>query len=143
MDKQMLQKEPVENREQILRDSCEKIEELQYHKQFTIEQLQEKKEKLSQQMVDLTNLENELELIKKDFKEKIKPIKQTISVLIEQINHQTEMVKEECFKFIDHDEKEVGFYNARGELVKQRPMLPDERQTSIFSINNESQTGTE
>ena len=51
---------------------------------------------------------------------------------ITMLKNKSEFVNEQCYKFIDHDNGEVGFYNGDGMLVYQRGILPGERQKTIF-----------
>lgn len=46
-----------------------------------------------------------------------------------------------CAKILYHEEKMAGFYNRLGELVYSRPIMPQEMQKTVFSINRK--TGTE
>lgn len=52
----------------------------------------------------------------------------------------SEYVNELCFKFIDPQTKEVGYYNADGDLIESRPAFADELQGTIFQLNR---TGTD
>jgi len=141
MEKTMLQDEPGEKRKQILEDSCEQVEQVDYMKQFTLEDIEEMKTRLSDQMVALSKLEFELKEVKDDFKNRMKPIKDEVTALVENVKHQARAVTETCYKFVDHDNGQVGYYNEDGMLIKERPILPNERQTSIFTM--ESKTGTD
>ena len=87
----------------------------------------------------------EIEQEKKDamaeFKERMKPFDEDRKRLLEELKNKSEYVNETCYKFIDHDERMVGYYNKLGELVSSRPIMPQEMQKTTFSINRN--TGTE
>ena len=62
--------------------------------------------------------------------------------LLDHIKRGSEFVEnEECAKILFHEEKMAGFYNKLGELVYSRPIMPQEMQKTMFSINRK--TGTE
>ncbi|WP_418943388.1 hypothetical protein, partial [Phocaeicola plebeius] len=89
---------------------------------------------------------NDVELEKKEamesFKERLKPLNEEKQELLDHIKRGSEFVaNEECAKFLYHKEKMAGFYNKLGELVYSRPIMPQEMQKTIFSIN--SKTGTD
>ena len=45
-------------------------------------------------------------------------------------------VEEICYKFVDYDERMVGYYNGDGELVKERPARKNELQKTIYREMN-------
>ncbi len=139
MEQRMFSNDSPEKRRQMLYDNCEKIEELEYRKEFDSEELAELKDHLSNFLIQLSNLEEELEEIKTEYKEKIKPLKQTIKETMNKVRDGSELVKQQCYKFMDWDEKQVGFYNEEGELVMERPMMKSERQSTIFTLKNKAE----
>lgn len=52
-------------------------------------------------------------------------------------------IKGECYKFVDEEEKMVGFYSPEGYLLEQRPMTQDERQRNVFRAIRADKTGTD
>ena len=76
------------------------------------------------------------------FKERLKPLNDEKQELLDHIKRGSKFVEsEECAKILYHEEKMVGFYNKLGELVYSRPIMPQEMQKTMFSINRK--TGTE
>ena len=61
------------------------------------------------------------------------------------LKNRSEFRTEECYKFIDHESGEVGYYNNEGMLVYQRGILPNERQKTIFENMDfrKKKTGTD
>ncbi|MDR0384523.1 MAG: hypothetical protein LBH60_00420 [Prevotellaceae bacterium] len=51
-----------------------------------------------------------------------------------------EYVREICYKFVDIDNRQTGYYNAEGDLIELRPATADELQPTLFPIRN---TGTD
>lgn len=131
----------VHERESFLKDNCDKVEEKGYMKPFTIEQLQEYKEKLANVSIEITEIEEEKKEQDTAFKNMLKPLKDSRSQLITNIKSKSEYVKELCFKFVDQDKKMTGFYNLDGDLIESRPATADELQSTIFTSFRK--TGTE
>lgn len=67
-----------------------------------------------------------------EFKLRKKPLETEKQELLANIKSKSEYVVEDCYKFCDHDEQMVGFYNKQGVLVDCRPMRPEERNRTIF-----------
>jgi hypothetical protein len=135
MEKRLLQNMTPKEREETLANSADKIENFSYTKPFTPDQIRVFKDDLSNRMIEYNVLEDELNTIKDSFKEKMKPLKDETKLLLTNIKNKAEFVSEKCFIMIEG--KEVGYYNAEGELVYQRPILPGEKQKTIFSIQRE------
>lgn len=138
MDKQLGKEYPPENRIQFLKDNCDKVEKKTYMRRFSPDELRQKKDQLAETSITLSEIEDEKKLLLQDIKQREEPLKSEKKVLLSNIKHKAEEVKEECYKFIENDE--VGYYNADGDLIEQRPAYPDERQGTIFQI---SRTGTD
>lgn len=124
MDKFLGQDIPEQERWQFLQDNADAVEKIGYTHRFTPEELAQKKEAME------------------SFKERLKPLNEEKQELLDHIKRGSEFVEnEECAKFLYHKEKMVGFYNKLGELVYSRPIMPQEMQKTVFSINRK--TGTD
>jgi len=135
MEKRLLQNVGAKEREETLESSADKIENFSYTKPFTPDQISVFKDELSTTMLNYNALEDELNTIKDSFKQRMKPLKDETKLLLTNIKNKAEFVNERCFIITEGDE--VGYYNAEGELVYQRPILPGEKQKTIFSITRE------
>ena len=141
MEKTIGKEYPEEDRIQFLKDNCDKVEKKSYMRQFTREEILQKKDELSETSIIISDIEDEKKEALKEIKERLDPWVEQKKTLITNIKQKAEEVKEECFKFIDQEEKMVGFYNGAGDLIEQRPAFADELQATIFQINRK--TGTE
>lgn len=124
----------------FLKDNCDQVEEKGYMKRFTPEQVQQMKEELAEASIKINDIQIEKKEANKDFKFKLDPLQVERKILLEGIKKKAEYTKEICYKFVDTDEKMVGFYNSEGDLIESRPASPDELQGTIFQINRK--TGT-
>lgn len=130
---------PTIQRVQFLKDNCDSVEEKGYMKQFTPEQILEMKESLSETDININDLEDEKKEVTKEIKEKLDPLKGTRKTLLKNIKQKAEFTKELCYKFVDTNDKTVGYYNSKGDLIESRPATADELQLTIFQVNK---TGT-
>jgi hypothetical protein len=138
MDKQLFQEMPPELRAEHLSANCDKIEEFEYSKQFSQEEIDEFKTKLPANMIEVDKHDAVLQKAKELHKELTKEPKQQINYLLENIRTGRKMVKEQCYKMVDTVEMKTGYYNQEGELVFERPAFPEERQRTTMQIVREA-----
>ena len=136
----MLADSPVEEREEILRNSCDQILERSYTRKFDQAEINERRAELSNVLIQINDLDMELAEIKAEYKGKIKPLQERISKLRDELKVGGDWIKGDCFKFVDEEEGMVGIYSPEGYLLEQRPMTQDERQRNVFCA---LRTGTE
>ena len=136
----MLADTPVEQREEILRNSCDQILERSYTRKFDQEEINERRSELANVIIQIADLEQELAEVRADYKGKIKPLQERVSKLRDELKVGGDWIKGDCFKFVDEDEGKVGIYSPEGYLLEQRPMTQDERQGNVFRA---LRTGTE
>lgn len=105
---------------------------------YTPKVLAETEQKLMSGLKEMKKLQNKLAKIKKDYAGKIKPLKENNDNLLTNVELKGEMVLEEVFYFVDHDERKVGTYDANGNLVSERPARADELHMSanVFQMPN-------
>lgn len=133
-------------REAFLKDNCDKVEEKGYMKPYTPEELQQRKEELANASIEIAEIEQEAKEAAAHYKGKLKPLKETRARMVGDIKSKSEYVKELCYKFVDQEARETGYYNKEGDLIESRPATADELQTTLFGVirNQESQkTGTD
>jgi hypothetical protein len=127
-------------REAFLKDNCDKVEEKGYMKPYTHEQVQGHKERLSNLSIEIDEIEEEKKASGAHFKTILNPMYKDRKELVSNIRQKAEYVREICYKFVDQETRETGFYNADGNLIESRPSTSDELQPTLFSIGKK--TGT-
>ncbi len=137
----MLADTPVEQREQILRDSCDQIEERSYTKRFTQEDTNDRRAELASVQIQISNLEQELSEVKAEFKGKLKPLVERLQGIISELKSGGEYVTTDTFKFCYPEEKMVAYFAPDGHKIEQRSMRPEERARTVFQAIRK--TGTE
>lgn len=142
MEKFLGQDIPENERWQFLQDNADAVEEIGYTHRFSPEELAQKKELLAEASIKINNIEEEKKEALSDFKDRLKPLTEEKAELLENIKTGSKFIpSEKCVKILYHEEKMAGYYNQLGELVYSRPIMPQEMQKTVFSINRK--TGTD
>lgn len=139
MEKFLGQDIPEDRRWQFLTDNADAVEKVGYTRRFSPLELSQQRQELADTSIQINDIEEEKKDAMAVFKDRLKPLTEKKSKLLGSIKTGSEFVEEECAKFIDYDEKTVGFYNKLGELVSTRPIMAQEMQKTIF---NSIKTGT-
>lgn len=134
MEKQLLGNIKKAERETVLSDSADKVEMFGYTKPFTPGEILSFKDDLSTTMINLSQMEDELNKVKEEYKQKMKPLIEDRNKFLVNIKNKAEFVNEKCY--VMFEDSEAGYYNSLGELVYQRPLLPNEQKT-IFTVKRE------
>ena len=130
-------------REAFLKDNCDKVEEKGYMKPYSPAELQQRKEELANASIEISEIEQEAKESAEYYKGKLKPLKETRAKMVSDIKSKSEYVKELCYKFVDQEAREAGYYNKEGDLIESRPATADEIQPNLFRVNREiGKTGT-
>lgn len=124
-------KQSKEQRMKNLHNNCDEVQEISYDKKFTATELSELKDTLADQSIQLSDVEEEFKDVKQSYADQMAPMKAEIKLAIGSLKSGKRIVTEPCFKFIDKDNKEVGYYNDDGELVYSRPANMDEMQLKL------------
>ncbi len=128
----MLSDHPIEQRTQILRDSCDQIEERSYTRKFDQIETNDLRAELAEVSIQIQTLDEELAEIKAEYKGKTKPLAERISRILGDLKSGGEYVKGECYKFIDPEEGKAGWYSPEGYLLEERDIRSEERQRTAF-----------
>ena len=132
IDEKMFKKESKNERIQLLEDNAYKTLEKSYQKPFEKEEIVIFKNSLSEVMIKMKEIEDDFKLIKEAHNLKMKPLKDNIRELLENIKYKCRSVNEIVYMFDYQDENIMAIYNADGDLIEQRPMLPEEKQMRIM-----------
>lgn len=118
-------------RKMFLQDNCDAVEDLGYVKEIPTERLEELKEVLVENNIELRSLRDAKKEAVKEFNDQIKPLEEINAETTKQLKERSEYVNEQCYKFVDNEERTVGYYNSEGLLVFSRPIRPEEIQTTL------------
>lgn len=131
-----------QEREQFLRDNADSIENMGYSKPIPSEQIEKLKETLADASIKKLEQEEAKKAAVQMYNEEIKGYKLTIKDAADKLKSKSTYVKEPCYKLVDQQTRQVGYYNKEGMLVYQRAARHDELQPNIFKLNP-PKTGTD
>ncbi len=126
-----------EERIEALTNGCETTETISYTHKFTDEELTEKRVKLGEVQIKISDKEEEKADLVAAFKREIDPLKSDRGELTHNIKHKTEQLTEVVFLFPDHKEGIMKFVNQNGIIVFERAFLPGESQLNLHSGTND------
>lgn len=112
----------------MLANHCESSEETKYYRDLSEQDLIEKHQDLSKNLIELNQLEEELKDIKDDFKERMKPKKVLQKELLEAIGVKKELINGTLFHIANHADGMMETFTETGELYSSRRLKPEERQ---------------
>lgn len=131
--------QPGPERIAFLSDNCDKPSEKTYMKRFNQEQMSKMKDGLSKVDIEINDIEIEKKSAMEVFKLRLKPLQEERQKVLDGLRNKAELVTERCFKFIDYEAREVGYYNEEGDLIESRPAYANEMQGNLFVV---AKTGT-
>lgn len=117
---------------ELLKNSCDKVEELGYTKAIPSERLEELKNQLVDVSIQIKDVKADAKESARQYKEQLKQLETEQGKITDQLKARSEYVTEQCFKIVDQELGQVGYYNSDGLLVYQRPAQPDELQRTVF-----------
>lgn len=132
----------LQERERFLRDNADAIEDMGYSKPIQSDQIEKLKEKLADASIKKLEQEEAKKTAVQMYNEEIKGYKNTIKDVADKLKSKTTYVNEPCYKMIDQQTRQAGYYNKEGVLVYQRPARHEELQPRLFDLRP-GKTGTE
>lgn len=135
MSKTIMPEMAPELRYQFLKDNAEHMkEDAKYYRDLTPEDLDGKREKLSQNLIDISNHEDDLSKVKAEFKGLIEPLKADNKILLECVKTRKEEVEGVLFYLANHEEGLMEEYDVNGEMISSRPLRLEEKQLKAFPL---------
>ncbi|ROI05486.1 hypothetical protein EGI16_03615 [Chryseobacterium sp. G0240] len=135
MDKDVFKNMSPKDRADNLQAMAHSTEETKYFKALTQEELDLKRETLTDNEIKLSRLEIEKKNFVADIKKKVDPIIKEKSSLISAIETRHEEIEGVLYHVDDQDEGLMYSFDANGEFISSRRLKPDERLGSMFNIN--------
>lgn len=122
---------PLDKRPQFLRDNCDKVEMKKYNKQFSSQELSDKRLQLETVSINISDLKQQKKDYDDAYKIEMKPMEEIHKKTVQELKDRTVQVEENCYAFIDEESKMIGFYNGEGLLIYSRPLTVDELQKTV------------
>ncbi|WP_374464165.1 hypothetical protein [Chryseobacterium sp.] len=137
MDKTLFKNMTPKDRADNLQAMAHSTEETTYFKALTQEELDLKRETLTDNEIKLSRLEIEKKNFVAAIKKKVDPIIKEKSSLITAIETRHEEIEGVLYHVDDQDEGLMYSFDANGEFISSRRLKPDERLGSMFNINQQ------
>lgn len=137
MEKFILQNVAPELRAQALEQAAAKAEKITYVRHLTDAEIEAESKKLADAVTKRARVEEEKREVMKDYNGRIEDLKVKAETISETLLNGTKEENARCFKFVNIDTREVGYYNEFGELVKTRPAMDQDMQLDMFGGKNE------
>jgi hypothetical protein len=124
----------AEDRDSVLLGEALSVEEQAYMKPLSPEEISIRKDDLASAAILKAVIEDELSEIKKQYKDKIEPLRTKVSEAIEAIKNKAVEVKGKVYKLADYENQMIHYVDPLGNVLSSRRMLPEEKQFRI-SVN--------
>lgn len=115
-----------------LRDTADKIEQTSYYRALTPEELDVKREELSEAAIILSDIQQEMKRATAEFKERMKPVKESLSCLISEVKTKQVECEGLVYHLANHELGMMESYDEKGELIGSRRLRPEEKQPNLF-----------
>lgn len=116
----------------ILQQNADKVEITTYQKPLTEEAKSDKREILTDNSIQLFDLEEEKKEAVKVFKEKIDPLKKSNNKLLLEIRTGQESVAGTLFHMANHEDGMMEVYDNDGLMVESRRLKHNEKQGNLL-----------
>lgn len=134
MSKTFMPELPTEQRLRLLQDNCDSHDETTYYRDLTPEEMDVRREQLSDNLIKLSEYEDNLTEIKDEFKEKMNPLKVSNKVILTEVKTRKAEIHGTVFNIADHDNGIMESYDETGEFISSRRLRPDEKQKQLFPL---------
>lgn len=140
MDKNLFKNMSPKDRADNLQAMAFETEETKYSKNLTQDELDERRERLTENYIKFSDLESEKKRVTEEIKAKQKPLQVDNVELLQTLKNKSERVEGVLYHVDDQDEGMMHSFDADGELISSRRLRPDEKVASMFNINQQIKT---
>lgn len=135
MEKQLFVHYDQKERVLMLKDNCDKVDTMTYSKHLNEDEMRKEEQDFSELAIKISTIEEELAAKKAEYAAKLKPLKTDYKSSLYAIQTKQKLVTEEVYCIVDYENLEIGIYNHRGELVKERKLTEEEKQLKLEFVS--------
>ncbi len=114
-------------------------EETSYFKVLTQDELDERRETLTENYIKISDLEAEKKHVTESIKAQQKPMQVQNMELLQTLKTKSEKIDGVLYHVDDQEKGMMNSYDANGDFISSRRLKPNERQGSMFKLNQISQ----
>ncbi|MDV7696259.1 hypothetical protein N6B72_04915 [Chryseobacterium soli] len=137
MDKNLFKQMSPKDRADNLQAMAHSTEQTKYSKILTQDEIDERRERLTENYIKFSDLESEKKSLIEDIKAKQKPLQVDNVELLQTLKTKSERVEGVLYHVDDQDEGMMHSFDADGDLITSRRLRPDEKVASMFNINQQ------
>jgi hypothetical protein len=126
---------PEADRLRVLQTNADKIEETTYQKPLTEDELNMRREILTDNSIRLGDLEEAKKTATRVFKDQIDPLKAANKDLLLELRTKQAKVEGKLYMMANHEDGMMETYDEQGILIESRRLRPEEKQQNIFSLS--------
>lgn len=119
----------------FLQTNAHSIDEGKYSRPITADEKTMLREKHTDNSIKLSDLKEEFDEVKKQYKENIEPFVLENKTLLTEIRTSQRIEKGTLYHLANHESGFMESYNERGELITTRRLRPDEKQAGLFPLS--------
>lgn len=138
MEKFLFQDLPLEEREKMVFDNADEVEEISYTRSYNEEERAKMQTEFHSAASRVEDLDEELDSAKSRIKGQKKPIVANMLRLRRAIRYGAESITGKCAKLIDRESGTAGYYTPEGKLVYERPLFDTEKQRTVFEFKRKA-----
>lgn len=121
------------DRKTLLEENADKIEKTDYLKPLSPEDLDIRRETLTDNAIALSEMEDEKKDTMADFKAKMDPLTKHNKLLLSEIKTRQAKCEGTLYHMANHEEGMMETYDETGEMILSRRLRPEEKQKTIFA----------
>lgn len=141
MEKLIFQDAPEgAQRQAMLEANSHSVEEQPVKEFFAEDEILQKRKKFADNAIEIRREEEKLAKLKAQSKGIIKPLQEENKSLLTDIRQGFVEVEQPVYLIADHVNGMMGYYDAKGELISSRKLMPSERQMNVFAIDKKDGT---
>lgn len=131
MKQQLFEGFTDEQRIQMLEDNCDAIVTEKFTKRFSGAEKNERRKRNSEIDIELGLISEDEKEMKAQIKARKEPLLEEKARILSELKANGRFVEGKVYKFVDRDNKEVGYYDEDGTLVEQRAMTSSDKQITM------------
>lgn len=112
-------------------DSSEGVEEKTFVRAMDEAELTAQRISLQETVDTICRTEDEAKEIKKQYSDQLKSLNKQKRDILRNLKQGGVEVTEATYKLIEREENAVGYYSKSGQLIYQRPIMPEEKQVAM------------
>lgn len=134
--KQFMPEASIEQRLNVMKDTCDKYETGVYFKDLDQNDMDSRRETLTDNLIQQDDLDTMFALEKVKYKIASDPLKQERALLLQELKTRKAQISGTIFYMANHEEGLMEAYDENGEFVSSRRLRAEERQSRMFAIKS-------